>query len=95
MESWIRSRDRGVDPSLKAALICASGDKLEYLCRKNRDICEAASDCVAPLAPLFSDLQAALVTTDPVLSEYSNDLGERAAHFSCNEPQGGHRQRCG
>jgi len=72
MESWIRSRDRGVDPSLKAALICASGDKLEYLRRKNRDICEAASDCVAPLAPLFSDLRAALVTTDPVLSKITS-----------------------
>jgi transcriptional regulator of acetoin/glycerol metabolism len=65
MESWIRSRDRGVDPSLKAAPIGASGDRLEYLRETNRDICEAASDCVAPLAPLFSDLRAALVTTDP------------------------------
>src|SRR5271156_2599995 len=64
MESWFRCQGHGVDPSLKAAPICISGDKLEHLRARNRDVCEAASECVAPLVPLLSDLRAALVTTD-------------------------------
>lgn len=62
--SWMRSQRLGINPSGRAAPIAASGEAIEALRRRHRDLIAAASGIFADAAELFGGSRSIMLLTN-------------------------------